>query len=564
MSPATHRPTIMGTRHMIAAGHYLATLAGFELLEAGGNAVDAGVCTGLALSVLESAYVSFAGVAPIAIYLRETGQVITISGLGTWPRAASCDFFQRRYNGEVPKGILRSVVPAAPDAWLLALRDYGTMSFGDVAAAAIRFARNGFPMYELMASTIAASAKEIATWPSSAALFLPNGAAPEVGTVFRQTELAATLQYMADTEKSVAAKGRAAGVSAARDAFYRGDVARAIATFHAANGGLLTMEDLASYQSEIEPAIKTRFADVDVYGCGPWCQGPMLLQELNILDGMDLRALGQNSLAYVHLLTETIKLAAADREAYYGDPRFVDVPLERLLSREHAAERRRSIDPDRACPELPPAGKVGVTRGIELDTSYVCVVDQHGNAFSATPSDGMTASPVIPGMGCVASPRGSQSWADPAHPSALAPGKRPRLTPNPAIAICEGQFVMPFGTPGADTQTQVMLQVFLNMVVFGMEPQAAVEAPRFASLSFPSSSSPHKNSPGRLLVEVPLHHEALHNGLARLGHKVEAWPETGPDYFQNVSAACAIRSDLTTGVLHGAADPRRPAYAIGW
>jgi gamma-glutamyltranspeptidase/glutathione hydrolase len=555
----------MGTRHMIAAGHYLATLAGFEILEAGGNAIDAGVCTGIALSVLESAYVSFAGVAPIAIYLRETGKVITISGLGPWPRAASCELFQREHNGKIPKGILRTVVPGAPDAWLVALREYGTMSFSDVAAAAIRFARDGFPMYELMTSTIAASVDEIATWPSSAALFLPNGAAPALGSIFRQTELAATLQYMADSEKAAATQGRAAGLIAARDAFYRGDIARTIAAFHKMHGGLLTMEDLASYGSEIEPAIQTRFADIDVYGCGPWCQGPMLLQELNILDGVDLRTLGHNSLEYVHLLTETIKLGAADREAYYGDPRFVDVPLDRLLSRAYAAERRASIDPSRAFPGLPPAGdtRATVARGIELDTSYVCVVDRHGNAFSATPSDGMTASPVIPGVGCVASPRGSQSWADPTHASGLAPGKRPRLTPNPAITIREGRFVMPFGTPGADTQTQVMLQVFLNRVVFGMELQAAVEAPRFASLSFPSSSSPHEYRPGRLLMEGPLHAD-LHTGLARLGHQVEAWPETGPDYFQNVSAACAVSVDLTTGVLQGAADPRRPAYAVGW
>ncbi|HKD76452.1 MAG TPA: gamma-glutamyltransferase, partial [Ktedonobacterales bacterium] len=339
MPHIAHRPTIMGTRHMIAAGHYLATLAGFEILEAGGNAIDAGVCTGIALSVLESAYVSFAGVAPIAIYLRETGKVVTISGLGPWPRAASCELFQREHNGKIPKGILRTVVPGAPDAWLLALREYGTMSFGDVAAAAIRFARDGFPMYELMTSTIAASVDEIATWPSSAALFLPNGVAPALGLVFRQTELAATLQYMADSERAAATQGRAAGLIAARDAFYCGDIAQLIAGFHKMHGGLLTMEDLASYGSEIEPAIQTRFADIDVYGCGPWCQGPMLLQELNILDGMDLPTLGHNSLAYVHTLTETIKLAAADREAYYGDPRFVDVPLDRLLSRAHAAER---------------------------------------------------------------------------------------------------------------------------------------------------------------------------------------------------------------------------------
>jgi gamma-glutamyltranspeptidase/glutathione hydrolase len=199
----------------------------------------------------------------------------------------------------------------------------------------------------------------------------------------------------------------------------------------------------------------------------------------------------------------------------------------------------------------------------DLDTSYVCVVDRHGNAFSATPSDGLTTAPVIPRLGFVASPRGGQSWTDPAHPSSIMPGKRPRLTPNPAIAIHRGRSVMPFGTPGHDTQTQVMLQVLLNIVTFGMDLQAAVEAPRFASLSFPSSAYPHKSHPGRLLIEADIYSE-VHSVLAGLGHRVEPWPKSGPDYFGNVSAACAVRRDTTTGLLEGAADPRRPAYAIGW
>lgn len=558
-----------GTRHMIAAGHYLAALAGFEILEAGGNAIDAGVCAGLALGVLESAYVSIGGVAPIAIYLAENRQVLTISGLGTWPKAASCKFFHRHHGGEIPRGILRTVIPAAPDAWLTALRKYGTMSFRDIAGAAIRFARDGFAMYPLMASTIAASAKDFATWSSSAAIFLPNGASPEVGRLFKQTDLASTLQYMVDEEVAAGGLDRAAGLSAVRRAFYQGDIAATITTFHQHNGGLLAMDDMAAFRVEEEPAVCARFADIDVYACGPWCQGPMLLQELNILDGIDLRTLRHNSVEYIHVVTEAIKLAAADREAYYGDPRFVHVPLEYLLSQQHAAERRRLIDPARAFPDLPPpAATPGnhVPRkadSIELDTSYVCVVDKYGNAFSATPSDGATASPVIPGLGFVASPRGSQSWTDPSHPSAIMPGKRPRLTPSPAIGIRDGRFLMPFGTPGHDTQAQVMLQAFLNVAVFGMDLQAAVEAPRFASLSFPSSSSPHRSDPGRLLVESPLHAE-MHDRLAALGHSSESWPTTGADYFQNVSAACMVMADATNGVIKGAADPRRPAYAVGW
>jgi gamma-glutamyltranspeptidase/glutathione hydrolase len=563
MTHTAQRPTIMGTRHMIASGHYLATTAGFEILQAGGNAIDAGICAGLAISVLESAYVAFAGVAPMTIYLRDSGRVITVSGLGTWPKAASCELFQSQHGGQIPKGILRTVVPAAPDAWLVALRDYGTMSFGDVVASAIRLARDGFAMYPLMADTLRFFAADIAAYPSSAAIYLPGGVAPAVGQVFCQHDLAATVQFMADQEAAAASRGRAAGIDAARDAFYRGDIAATIADFHRDNGGLMTREDLAEYRTEIEPALRSRFAGTDIYGCGPWCQGPMLQQALNILDGMALRELGHNSAAYVHVVTEAIKLAAADREAFYGDPRFVSVPLDRLLSTAYAAQRRRLIDSRQASVGLPPQGDAAGPRSTDLDTSYVAVVDRHGNAFSATPSDGLTGSPVIPGLGFVASPRGSQSWTDPRHPACIMPGKRPRLTPNPAIAIRQGHYVMPFGTPGQDTQTQVMLQVMLNLMVFGMELQEAVEAPRFASLSFPSSASPHTYVPGRLLVEPGLH-EYVGDALVRLGHRAECWPDSGSDYFMNANAACAVLADRTTGVIKGAADPRRPAYAIGW
>ena len=336
---------------MIASGHYLATLAGFQILEAGGNAIDAGVCAGLAISVLESAYVSFGGVAPMTLRFAGTGRVLTVSGLGGWPQAASCEFFQAQHGGTIPKGILRTVVPAAPDAWLVALREYGTMSFGDVVQSAIRFARDGFAMYPLMADTLRFYAADIAAEPSSAHIYLPDGAPPETGTLFHQQDLAATLQYMADEETAAHGRGRAAGIDAARDAFYRGDIAATIADFHRANGGLMTMADLAGFHSDIEPALRARFGDIDVYGCGPWCQGPMLLQALNILDGMALRELGHNSAAYVHVVTEAIKLAAADREAFYGDPKFVDVPMERLLSADHAAQRRQQIDFQRRVPD---------------------------------------------------------------------------------------------------------------------------------------------------------------------------------------------------------------------
>lgn len=563
------RPTLQGTRHMVAAGHYLAAHAGFEILEAGGNAIDAGVAAGLVLGVVQSELVNMAGVAPIMIYLAERDEVVTISGLGTWPRALDPDLFQREHGGTIPESILRVVVPAAPDAWITALERYGTMSFGEIAGAAIRFAGEGFVMYPLMAKLIAEHADGYRRWPGNAEIYLPGGAPPRAGELFVQSDLAKTLTYMADQERAVGnGKGREAGLRAARDAFYKGDIAAEIVRFHETNGGLLRAEDLAQFRVGIEPPVSIRFRDLDVYACGPWCQGPALLQTLSLLDGFHLAALGHNSPDYIHTVTEALKLAFADRHHYYGDPRFVEVPLEALLSKAYADRRRRLIR-DEAWPDMPPPGELGVPLAeapaarneveTALDTSYVAVVDRHGNAFSATPSDTAHNAPVVPGTGLCPSSRGSQSWADPAHPSSAAPGKRPRLTPNPALAIRKGKSVMPFGTPGGDVQIQAMVQALINVEVFGMAPQAAVEAPRFATASFPNSFVPHNHYPGRLMLEGSLE-EATGAALSRKGHDVQWWP--AGDY--KAGAVCLVKHDRAAGVLKGAADFRRACYAVGW
>ena len=294
----------------------------------------------------------------------------------------------------------------------------------------------------------------------------------------------------------------------------------------------------------------------------------MLLQALNLLDAATLRDFGVNSLDYIHTVTEALKLAFADRERYYGDPRFVDVPLAHLLSQSYAAERRKLIRPDRAFPGMPPAGEgsEGETLvpapgspGIAHDTSYVCAVDRHGNVFSATPSDSSYDTVLIPGTGLCISSRGTQSWADDRHPSSVAPGKRPRLTPNPALAIKPGHWKMPFGTPGGDVQCQAMLQVFLNIVLFGMEPQRAIEEPRFASYSFPNSFEPHEYFPARLHLENRIA-PATGEALAARGHDVRWWPEM----TWRAAAVCAIVADERRGTLAGGADPRRASYALGW
>lgn len=565
------RPELRARSHAISSGHYLASQAGMRVLDGGGNAVDAGVAAGICLGILLSDFVSFAGVAPILVYDATQERVESIAGVGHWPASASLEHYLDRWGAEMPLGIPRTVVPAAPDAWITALRRWGTRSFAEVAAPAIELAADGFPMYELMAMRIARAAKQLSNWPSSAAVFLPEGRAPRPGERFRQPEAAATLERMAAAEARASHAGRDAGLQAARDEFYCGETAEQIARFMAAEGGLLAYDDLASYSVRLEPPVSTDFRGWRVYACGPWSQGPALPEALNILQGFDLRALGQNSPRYLHLLIEALKLAFADREAYFGDPAFVGVPIDTLLDPAYAETRRRLIDPRRATPELPPPGDVGrpapmareqLAAGVAggdggADTTYVCAVDRWGNVFSATPSDGFDGR-VAPGVGMTISPRGSQSWLDPAHPSVLAPGKRPRLTPNPAIALKDGR-VLPFGTPGGDVQVQAMLQVFLNLVEFGMTPQEAVEAPRLATDSAPDSFWPHHVEPGVVRVESRFAPRTL-RALANRGHLIKPWPA----WSWQAGAVCAVDGDQDSGLLTAAADPRREAYALGW
>jgi gamma-glutamyltranspeptidase / glutathione hydrolase len=566
----SHRPVISARRHVISAGHYLAAHAGFAVLEAGGNAIDAGVAAGLALGVLQSDLVNVAGVAPIILYHAQSRKVFTISGLGVWPKLVTPDYFMKRHGGKIPRGLLRTVVPAAPDAWIEALLRWGTMSFGEVAAAAVRFAKEGFAAHPLLCETIATHRRDYEEWPSNLAIYLPHGRPPEAGELFVQSDLASSLQYMIDQEGAARSQGRQAGLMAARAAFYRGDLGRTIVAYHEANGGLLRMDDLAAFRSGLEPAVAVRFGELSVHTCGPWCQGPVLAQMLRLVEATGIHQEPHNSFPYVHGLTEIMKLAFADRHAYYGDPRFVEVPLERLLSEAYAAERARLVRANEAWPGMPPAGlaQAGMAQACgpvttlpqpQLDTSYVCVVDRHGNAFSATPSDVSSSTPVIPGTGLCPSSRGSQSWADPALPASVAPGKRPRLTPSPALALGRDGRAIPFGTPGGDVQAQAMLQVFLNRVAYGMDPQAAVEAPRFATYSFPDSFEPHSIQPGRLLLEARLS-PALAEKLAGVGHDVAWWP----DWTWKAGAVCMIDSEPRAGLHHAGADPRRSTYALGW
>ena len=574
---SSYRPLITGVTHMVSSGHYLATAAGYRILEQGGNATDAGVAAGIAINVTLPQYTSFGGVAPIILHDAERQETVTISGLGRWPKAASIDYFQTQASGDLPVGVLRTVTPAAVDGWLTALKLYGTMTFEQVVTPALELAQQGFPIPATLHRALARLLDQghVAQWPSTLEVFFPHGGAPATGDLLVQGDLARTFHRLIQVERDHTSRSREEAIQTTRDFFYRGEIAEEMVGFCQEQGGLLTMEDLAEFHVKLEPPARGSYKGIEVYTCGPWCQGPVNIETLHILEGYDLRAMGHNSPEYLHTLLESLKLAFADRHAYYGDPDFVNVPLDGLLSKSYAAERRAAINPAEACPEMPHAGDPWPYQGmegpapavahpaelagrLEQDTSYVCVVDQWGNAFSATPSDSLGNTPVAKGLGFILSPRGSQTWLDPDHPCALVPGKRPRLTPNPAMAFKDGKVWMPFGTPGGDVQPQSMVQLFLNVAEFGMDVQQAIESPRVSSWSFPNSFWPHVYRPGSVGMEGRISPQTLAE-LQCKGHKVDVWE----DWAARMGSLCAVEVDQQRGGLSAGADPRRDGYAMG-
>lgn len=565
----SERVSIRANRHAASSGHYLATAAAMRIFQRGGNAIDAGVAAGLVIDVVLPDLCNFGGVAPIIVYHHKTDQLVSISGLGNWGRRANREHFVNNEGGEIPIGAQRSIVPGAPDSWLTALAQFGRLSFAEVVQPAKELAEGGFVVYPSLHRNLSKAAAKLAEWPSSSNIYLQDGQALPVGAILRQPDLARTFERLAAAERAAEGRGRGAGIEAARNEFYRGEVAREIAEFIQQQGGFVDEQDLADFAVEVEQPPQVSFHGIDVAVCGPWCQGPALAQSLMILDKIDLKDLGHNTDAYVHTVAEAMNLAFADRERFYGDPNFVDVPLDQLLSADYADQRRALIDAERAFGALPPAGdgwKIGhpsqpTSGGVpaDADTSYVCAVDEEGNAFSATPSDGVGSTPIVPGLGLICSGRGSQSWLGADHSSSLEPGKRPRLTPNPAMAFKDGELFMPFGTPGGDMQIQSMLQTFLNIVVFDMDVQQAVEAPRFGSFSFPNSFWPHEYQPGRLCLEGRISEETGSKLVAR-GHDVEWWP----DWTRIAGNVCAIVVDPERRTLTAGADLRAEAVAAGW
>jgi gamma-glutamyltranspeptidase/glutathione hydrolase len=575
---ASMRPTVVGLHQAVATGHYLASLAAMRVLDRGGNAIDAGVTAALALAILQPDMVTIAGVAPTLIYLKNEERVVSLAGLGYWPAATDVSRLVKEGTGKsVPEGLLRTVVPAAPATHIEALRRWGTISFEEAAIPAMELARDGFATYPLLANNIEYLEESFKRWPDNARIFLANGRAPKVGELFRQEDLGRTIGRLIQSERDTRGD-RDRKLRAVHDYFYRGPIADEIAAYHAVNGGFVTKQDLAGFEVPVEESISVSYRGYQVHSCDVWCQGIALLESLKILEGFDLGALAHNTPQYVHTVAETLNLAFADREAYVGDPKFVNVPREAMLSARYAARQRMRIMPDRAFGQMPEPGDpedkgvvaggaaqlaYALPRGKDSrfcpDTIYGCVVDRNGNAYSGTFSDTAHDTPIIPGTGLAISSRGTQSRLEPGHAAEVKPGKRPRLTPNPSLAFRDGKLFMAFGTPGADVQSQGMLQVFLNIVDHGMTVQQALEAPRLSSSSFPNSFAPHAYLPGRLNLEETLGAEVIEE-MRALGHDVDVWPA----YPASSAAVCAIKVDPETGMRHAGADPRREGYALAW
>jgi gamma-glutamyltranspeptidase/glutathione hydrolase len=548
---------------MVASTHWLGSAVGMAVLERGGNAFDAAVACGLTLQVVEPHLNGPGGDLPAIFYSADRGEPLVLCAQGPAPAAATIEEFHRRGHELIPgTGVLATCVPGAFDGWMLLLRDYGTLRLGDVLSYAIDYAEHGYPAVEHIVRVINDVEPLLREWPASAELYLPP---PEPGSLFRNHDLAATYQRVLDEAST---SDRREEIDRARDSWYRGFVAETIDRFSTASGGLLAYDDLAGWSATIEPPVSYGFRGLQVCKAGPWSQAPVFLQQLALLDGFDLGAMGFNSDRYIHTVVECSKLAFADREAFYGDPNFVGVPIEELLSAGYAAERRKLVG-ERASAELRPGGgrlPPIITHAPELagageptrgDTVHLDVADRYGNVVSATPSGGwLQSSPVIPGLGFPLGTRMQMFWLDEQHPNALQPGKRPRTTLSPSLAMRDGSPYLAFGTPGGDQQDQWAMTFFLGHTVFGHDLQAAIDAPSFHSEHFPSSFYPRAAYPNLLVAEDRLGTETLQR-LSDRGHEIRL----DGDWSLGRMTAVGIESD---GILKAGANPRfMQGYAAG-
>ena len=606
----TTRPELSGTFGMVASTHWLASAAGMAVLERGGNAFDAAVAAGFTLQIVEPHLNGPGGEVPVIGHDARRGETFVVCGQGTAPAAATVEAYTDLGLDLVPgSGLLAATVPGAFGGWLLLLREYGTLKLRDVLSYAIGYAESGYPLVRNISLAIAGVADLFREhWHSSAEIYLPDGGVPAPGTRFVNQALAATFQRVL-AEAEAASSDRDEQIEAARRAWYDGFVAEEIAKFATTavmdvtgerHRGLLTGHDLAAWHARLEAPSVYDYQGLTVCKTGPWGQGPVFLQQLALLSGYDLSTLEPGSAEYVHLVTEAGKLAFADREAWYGDPAFADVPLEDLLSPAYNDKRRQLIGetaslelrpghPAGREPRLPgfathpfggldfasaPGRRPGSgTFGIDPatgeplarpadaqagrgDTCHLDVTDRWGNVVTATPSGGwLQSSPVIPSLGFCLGSRAQMFTLDPGLPATIAPGKRPRTTLSPTLALRDGEPYLAFGTPGGDQQDQWTLGFFLNHVHFGMNLQQAIDFPAFHSGHFPSSFYPRDAHPGRVDVESRISDEAVAE-LRRRGHDVQVQL---PWSLGRISAV-ARRDDM----LYAAANPRgMQGYAVG-
>lgn len=573
----TLKPEILGTHGIVAAGRHYSVAAGVRIMQQGGNAIDAGVAAVFAASVVEISHFGFGGESPVIIYDAKARDVVVINGQGPAPKAATPELFAKE--GRPPSnGPLGATLPAMVDAMALALETKGTMRLEQVMQPAIELA-DGFPMYEFLRHYLISERKATEQYEWSAKTYYPDGRIPDVGEIFRQPNLAKTMRAIVAAEKAAFAKrrDRVRAIRAGRDAFYTGPIAHRIVDADRAAGGVFTYEDLASYHGTIEKPTTTNFHGYDIYKAGTWNQGPVLLQTLNILEGIDLKAAGDNSAEYIHQVHEAIKLAYADRNAYYGDPAFASVPIAGLLSKPYAAERRALIGPQASMDHRvgdpykfdsvkPPVTRYvphpqGVRTSVGVgDTTCVDTVDKDGNLFSATPSSGwLLGGAFIAGdTGVPLSNRMQVFDLDPLSPNVLAGGKRPRTTLTPTIVLKDGKPFLALSTPGGDSQDQQLLNVLLQILVFDKDIQEAIEAPRINSLHPFSSFDNHQSEPGVLEIEnrIP---QAVRDELTARGHRLKV---AGP--FGISTGVVAVGVDPKNGTLRGGADVRRERYVFGW
>jgi gamma-glutamyltranspeptidase/glutathione hydrolase len=577
-----------GIRGAVAAGSEYATDAGMRIYYRGGNAVDAGVATMFAASVTEYSHFGFGGEAPILVRTAD-GKVHAIAGVGTMPRMATAEFFRDRHlqpgeimtppdktglKGMVPvAGLMPALVPGMVDAGLVALREYGTKSFSEEIQPAIEFA-DGSAIDEMRSGSIERSRRFFELWPSSRRHFLPDGRTPLPGEIFRQPDLARTLRGMAEAERKALASGmnRAAAIDAVRDYFYRGEIARKIDAFSQENHGLLRYEDLAAFHLQPEDAVSTSFHGYEVYKPGFWSQGPSMVEALNMLNSYDLASMRWNSAEYINTLVEALKLAYADRDTYYGDPKFARVPAKELLSMAYAEERRGLIGHEASLEFRP--GKIGdypavhpsqsdITRLkiddalMARDTTCVDAMDKDGVVFSSTPSGAWLPSVIAGDTGIPLTERAQSFLLVPGHPNELAGGKRPRVTLSPTIVTQGGQPYMALSTPGGDNQDQSLIQILLDVVIFGMGTESAIEAPRFQTRHLVSSFDNHAMNPGDLLLDERVPPNVMAE-LAERKHKVgtrSRW----------ASGAAPVLVRFTSGkVIEAAADPYGYRSARAW